>query len=554
MSKARRGATALAGVLLVDKPAGCSSHDVIARLRRLTGEGRIGHAGTLDPAATGLLVVLFGPATSLSEILHAEDKRYEATICFGAQTSTDDCEGAVIASSEPASELFDPVVAQALLDRFLGRQEQLPPRFSALKVAGVAAYKAARKGRDLDLQPRSIEVFAARLLSCDACARSWTVDFQVSKGTYIRALARDIGLAAGTHAHLSALRRTRSGDLSLSDAHTLQEIEQKAGDGPLAVAELFCEPASLPPSRRVAGPRHPAAVVALGVFDGVHRGHQALLSAARAEALRRGCPLVALCFDPLPEQVIRPQSAPALLTDVAQRIALLKRYGADQVEVIDFSPALAQSSAEFFATQVLPSRAAPVQLFVGENFRFGAGAQGDVRMLAEALDCPVTAVVLAADEDGEVISSTRVRALLGASRLEAASELMGHTLDLTGTVIQGSAQGRELGYPTANLQLDAARWPLCFSEGVYAALARLGGVSYTAGLFIGQARSAGFEQDRLQVEAHLLDYEGPEFYGQDLTVSVLHFISTLRRFETPEGLSEAIGAWLFAIRQTTIVE
>ena len=548
MSKARRGATALAGVLLVDKPAGWSSHDVIARLRRLTGEGRIGHAGTLDPAATGLLVVLFGPATRLSESLHAQNKRYEATIRFGAQTSTDDAEGEVVASSAAPTALFDPAYAQAVLDRFCGTQQQQPPQYSALKAGGRKACDEARKGRVLELAAREIEVFKAHLTSCDAETQTWTVDFEVSKGTYIRALARDIGLCAGTHAHLSALRRTRSGMLRIEDAHTFAEIEQKA------IAELFCEPEDCGLPRWVAGPRRGSSVVALGVFDGVHRGHQALLAAARAEADAQGRELVALCLDPLPERVIRPAQAPALLTDIDQRIGLLKHYGADRVEVIRFSPALAQSSAEFFARQTLLSRVAPTVLFVGENFRFGVGQEGDVRRLDELLACPVTAIPLAGESDGAVISSTRIRALLAAAQIDDAYALLGHPLELRGIVVRGRSQGRCLGFPTANLRLDDERYPLCYPEGVYSASVQVQGISYSAGLFIGQAQTSGFEQDQLGIEAHLLDYRGPELYGEELSVTVRSYIEAPQRFQTSEELITAISGWLFAIRQASIVE
>ncbi len=214
MSAARRGATGLSGILLVDKPEGMTSHDVVAIVRRATGEGRVGHAGTLDPAATGLLVVLVGPATRLEPYLSSATKSYEATIAFGAATDTDDADGAVIATSPVPTEVGDPVYARALLARLLGDSEQMPPTYSAIKTAGEVAHRVARAGGEVVVRPRAIRVDEARLLDVDPETESWRVAFTVSKGTYIRALARDVGLAADTHAHLSGLTRTNSGRAS----------------------------------------------------------------------------------------------------------------------------------------------------------------------------------------------------------------------------------------------------------------------------------------------------------------------------------------------------
>jgi tRNA pseudouridine55 synthase len=229
----RRGATTLRGVLAIDKPAGMTSHDVVARVRRGTGEGRVGHAGTLDPAATGLLVVLIGPYTRLEPYLSSAEKAYEARISFGSETDTDDAEGETVHTAPVPAGCLDEARAEAALSRMLGASLQTPPAFSALKVDGRVAYRAARAGEPLHLEPRAIEVLEARLTAIDPAARTWDVFFRVSKGTYVRALARDLGRACGTAAHLSALRRTASGPLSLEDAHTLADVETAAGGGAL---------------------------------------------------------------------------------------------------------------------------------------------------------------------------------------------------------------------------------------------------------------------------------------------------------------------------------
>lgn len=225
MSRSRRGATGIRGVLLVDKPSGMTSHDVVSVVRRITGERRVGHAGTLDPMATGLLVVLVGPYTRLEPHLSTTNKTYIARITFGTETDTDDTEGEVINKRLVPPGVFDPQFASDLLVRFVGSSLQQPPQYSALKVGGRTAHRVARAGGSLELAPREIVVHEASLIDCDADNAWWSVRFSVSKGTYVRALARDIGRAAGSCAHLSALRRTASGVASVADAVSLSELE-----------------------------------------------------------------------------------------------------------------------------------------------------------------------------------------------------------------------------------------------------------------------------------------------------------------------------------------
>jgi tRNA pseudouridine55 synthase len=223
---ARRGQTELSGIVLVDKPSGMTSHDVVDRVRRATGERRVGHAGTLDPMATGLLVVLVGPATRLAPYLTSAEKTYEARVVFGSETDTDDVDGRVTIRAQVPDEIGDPFFAAATVAALVGRHEQVPPAYSAVKQGGKVAYQAARAGEALALEPRTIEVVAARLVGVH-CDRewSWDIEFSVSKGTYIRALARDLGRALHTAAHLGALRRSRSGANVVADAHTLDQIE-----------------------------------------------------------------------------------------------------------------------------------------------------------------------------------------------------------------------------------------------------------------------------------------------------------------------------------------
>ena len=229
------------GALLVDKPSGPTSHDVVQRLRRALGESRIGHTGTLDPRATGLLPMVIGRATRLASRLSAHRKTYEADIRLGFPTETDDADGEALGAARAVPE--DPAVVRQALDRFLGTIEQLPPRHSAKKIAGERAYALARRDRDVVLTPVAVTVFAlegmAPYESRDGHVR---VRVTASSGFYVRALARDLGAALGCGGHLFALRRTSVGAFDVSQAIALDEAERlgRAVEGRLlAMADLL---------------------------------------------------------------------------------------------------------------------------------------------------------------------------------------------------------------------------------------------------------------------------------------------------------------------------
>lgn len=222
----------------IDKPATMTSHDVVNRVRNITGERRVGHAGTLDPLASGVLLVMVGPATRLDHYLCAHDKLYRATITFGASTDTDDSEGDVLEVGEVPAQFGERAFAERALSSIIGRQKQLPPVYSAIKVNGKRSYEQARSGTIIDLKPREIEISSAHLVSLapdeDNTTLSWVVDLSVSKGTYIRSIARDLGRQLGVPAHLGALERLRSGNLPLSECVSLDVF---AEEGPSAALD-----------------------------------------------------------------------------------------------------------------------------------------------------------------------------------------------------------------------------------------------------------------------------------------------------------------------------
>jgi tRNA pseudouridine55 synthase len=204
------------GVAVVDKPRGVSSHTVVAQARRVFGRKDIGHAGTLDPMATGVLLVLVGQATKLSGYLTADVKRYRAEITFGRATDSLDADGRVTEEVEVGAEQLTPQAVQAALEAELTRREQVPPAVSAIKVAGERAYALARKGQAPELQPRAVQVLELQALELSPPRLS--CELLVSKGYYVRSLARDLGDRLGLPAHLSALRRLASGPFALDAA------------------------------------------------------------------------------------------------------------------------------------------------------------------------------------------------------------------------------------------------------------------------------------------------------------------------------------------------
>lgn len=234
------------GLIVIDKPAGMTSHDVVGRLRRITGERSIGHLGTLDPMATGVLPLLLGKYTRLAQYFSSAEKSYSGTIRFGFATNTYDAEG------EPVGPDLWPEFRSALtLDsvrlaaaRFHGAMEQMPPSYSAKKIAGTPAYKLARAGKPVELKAVPVYIGNFGIISLDAAEAAFTMS--ISAGGYVRSVAHELGQDLGCGAHLSSLRRTQAGVFTLAEAHTLAELDPLAGNLE-ALGELCVHPRNLLP-------------------------------------------------------------------------------------------------------------------------------------------------------------------------------------------------------------------------------------------------------------------------------------------------------------------
>jgi tRNA pseudouridine55 synthase len=220
------------GVIIVNKPAGWTSHDVVAKMRGIAKTRRIGHLGTLDPMATGVLPIVIERATRLSQFYTKSDKVYDAVVTFGFATDTYDAEGERVGEEQPYTAI--PEEIERLLTPFRGTIQQTPPQVSAKKINGTPAYKLARKKIDVEMKPVEITIYSLDLISCEG--PNIRIKVHSSAGTYIRSIAHDLGRAAGVGAHLSALIRTVSSDFTIEESHTLDQLADLAAQDRLREA------------------------------------------------------------------------------------------------------------------------------------------------------------------------------------------------------------------------------------------------------------------------------------------------------------------------------
>jgi riboflavin kinase/FMN adenylyltransferase len=273
-------------------------------------------------------------------------------------------------------------------------------------------------------------------------------------------------------------------------------------------------------------------VVVIGVFDGVHKGHQSILD--RAKEIADGRKIIALTFDPHPTTVFAPDRAPTLLTTLADRVVLLKIHGADQVAVMKFDEKFAAMSPEDFVNQILIKQLAASDVIVGENFTYGHKAAGNVQTLKSHSEFKVHALALHSD-DTEPVSSTRIRSAIAKGDVETARLLLARPHRLDGVVVHGEARGREIGYPTANLgNLDGQSIP---ADGIYAGWLTVGINRWPAAISIGTNPTFAGVRGR-QVEAYALDQTGLDLYDQEATIEFGWHIRETLKFDGLEPLLE----------------
>lgn len=566
------------GLLLLKKPKGITSFSAVAKIKYLTGEKRVGHTGTLDPMATGVLPILLGKATALSNLLLDGNKRYIAKIKLGIITDTEDITGEVLAQNEVniISEQIDEV-----LKVFTGKLKQKPPMYSALKKNGVRLYELARLGKTVEIEERDIEVFQSKLISPLDSENCFTVEFTVSKGTYIRSLARDIGEYLGCGTTLAELKRCSASGFDISECVDLDDLNKDnifdyilpeenavshlqkvditqnqavrfSNGGQLDLQRVKLQNLSDKQLLRVYfeeqflgisqvdltnncltvecvinKPDFREVALALGSFDGVHLGHKKVLQ------LPNEYKKVAVTFLKPPKMYFSGKDE--LLLTFAEKRKALTDLGFEEIYKLDFD-ALKNISPTAFL-EMLYDKYKPKLISCGFNYRFGKNGEGDTNHLAEF--CRSKGIKLNICEEvkyqGETVSSTNIRNLLQNGEVEKANLLLNKNFSFTAVVEKGDQRGRGIGFPTIN-----QRYPenlVNLKNGVYKSKVGFKGREYSAITNIGIRPT--FESDYIISETYIKDFKG-DLYGKDITVIPLKFLRGEIKFNSLQELKKQI--------------
>jgi len=296
-------------------------------------------------------------------------------------------------------------------------------------------------------------------------------------------------------------------------------------------------------------------VITIGAYDGVHRGHQAVIAQVRNEAARLGCRSVVVTFDRHPASVVRPESAPKLLTDIDQKMAALAATGVDATFVVRFDADAAQEDPADFVRRVLVDTLRAQLIVVGEDFHFGHKRRGNVALLRELgqqHDFEVVPVQLIARPDGvaEPVSSTSIRRALAGGQVEVAANLLGRPFSVSGVVVHGDKRGRTIGFPTANIEVPNA---MCLpADGVYSGIVqRADGSTFVCAINLGRRPTFFEHADHSLLEAHLLDFDG-DLYGERVSVTFEHFLRSERKFEGLESIKTQLQLDVAAARAAGI--
>ena len=590
--------TEICGIICIHKPQGYTSFDVIARLRGILKMKRLGHGGTLDPMAEGVLPVFAGRATTACDILPDTDKEYIGGFRLGISTDTQDITGNII--SEKGYSPINRSDIENVLKEFRGEIMQLPPMYSAVSVNGKRLYELARQNITVERTPRPVTIYSLELVSFDEDSGEGTLKIACSSGTYIRTLINDIGEKLGTGGTMTSLVRTRACGFSLSDCVTLETLEESirsgsgaeryvypiervfedlpevclvpfeeklyrngvkldrkrlclgektgrvrisgsggfigtaeiSGNGEITVGKTFVLPESGTVNINENG-----CAAALGIFDGVHRGHKAVISAAVEEAKKfGGLPAV---FTFRTETVSTKSAAGNCIITEREKERRLKAAGIGFICVCDFDD-IKNMSPENFVKRILIRRMNAKAVVCGRDFHFGKGGTADANTLREICSrygITVTTVSPVYETAGEKISSARIRSLISDGNVSEVHSLTDEYFMIGGYVVRGNMIGRTWGFPTANLIYPKEMKKVPF--GVYASETEIDGKIYRSITDIG-VKPTVQESGVVLCETNIFDFN-ENIYGKYIRVSLTDFIRGEMKFHNADELKEQIA-------------
>ncbi len=569
----------LSGLLIINKPSGITSFSAVNKIKKLTGVKRVGHTGTLDPLATGVLPVFIGRPCALSNFAVHSVKEYSATILLGTVTDSYDITGNVVKTCNNIPS------EQAVIDAvnsFVGTYNQVPPVFSAKKQNGTRLYNLARKGEAVTLKPQKVEIFnISNIQKINNNEYSFTV--LCGKGTYIRSLVYDIGEKLSCGATLKALARTKNCGFDITEAVPLDSLtaeniasyilpaekavlnykevsvsgkqavrffnggllsgENVNGFSKLDLGETVrvkyngefigmgktgkegirpaC-PINKPSYTFNTENKKPVCLV-LGTFDGVHTAHQKIIKSAKNYYV------IAVTFSEVPKAFLGADVKPIM--PKTEKTRLLTAFGVDRVDYLDFSE-YQNMPPETFLT-LLKEKYSPTAICTGFNYRYGSLGAGNTETLKDFcnknnIEC---ITVNAVEISGITVSSTKIREYITNGEIEKANSMLGFPYYIKGRVVDGEKRGRTLGFPTANQVYPENTVKL--KQGVYSSNVIIDGKTYKAVTNVGNCPT--FNKPQTVIESYVIGF-GEDIYGKEIKTEFLRYMRPEIRFNSKEEL------------------
>lgn len=585
------------GIINIYKEAGFTSHDVVAKLRGILGQKKIGHTGTLDPDAVGVLPVCLGKATKLCDLIADKSKEYQCVMELGVTTDTEDRTGEVLTQKEITAS--EDEICQIIYS-FQGAYNQVPPMYSALKVNGRKLYELAREGKVIERKAREVVIHSIDILAINL--PFVTMNIHCSKGTYIRSLCRDIGGKLGCGACMKSLQRTRVNQFTIDDALTLEQVETLRDKQALhtvirSVESMFPEYPEVvvkpefhvlvhngnPFSPNILTEKKPLidkepilvydsdgmfigiyeyhkstkqyqpvklffikyekelqwknSGVVIGKFEGMHLGHQALLKKLESSHVDTK---IMFTFAQNPGIVLHNQQK-TILTNMERRRFV--EHHVDQLIEYPFDEAVRHIRPLDFIKRILVEQLDAKKIIVGDDFRFGYQRQGDVALLKEyeSIYDYETIVIPQVIYKDKPISSTRIKATLDQGEIEEANRMLGYCFYVEGNVIKGNQIGRTLGVPTANLLPEDEKY--LPPNGVYFSRVLLGSEEFYGITNIGNKPTIIGERPK-NVETHIFNFDR-DIYGQHIRVELLSFERPEMKYESLDQLKQQLQKDIF---------